>query len=35
MAELDGADEERVKRIAWENGPLPVRLAMLGLAVAP
>ena len=32
MAELDGADEETVKRIAWEKGSLPVRLAMLGLA---
>jgi hypothetical protein len=30
MAELDGADEETVKRIAWENEPLPVRLATLG-----
>src|SRR5919106_805497 len=32
MAELDGADEETVKRIAWQKGSLPVRLAMLGLA---
>jgi len=32
MAELDGADEETVKRIAWEKGSLQVRLAMLGLA---
>src|SRR5215204_998313 len=32
MAELDGADEEAVKRIAWKKGSLPVRLAMLGLA---
>jgi TIR domain len=32
MAELDGADEETVKRIAWEKGSLPVRLAMLRLA---
>jgi TIR domain len=32
MAELDGADEETVKRVAWEKGSLPVRLAMLGLA---
>jgi hypothetical protein len=32
MAELDGADEATVKRIAWEKGSLPVRLAMLGLA---
>jgi hypothetical protein len=32
MAELDGADEEKVRRIAWEKGSLPVRLAMLGLA---
>jgi hypothetical protein len=32
MAELDGADEDTVKRIAWERGSLPVRLAMLGLA---
>jgi len=32
MVELDGADPETVKRIAWEKGSLPVRLAMLGLA---
>jgi hypothetical protein len=32
MAQLDGADEETVKRIAWQKGSLPVRLAMLGLA---
>jgi hypothetical protein len=32
MAELDGADEATVKRIAWEKGSLPARLAMLGLA---
>jgi hypothetical protein len=32
MAELDGADEATVKRIAREKGSLPVRLAMLGLA---
>jgi len=32
MAELDGADEATVKRIAWKKGSLPVRLAMLGLA---
>jgi hypothetical protein len=32
MVQLDGADEETVKRIAWEKGSLPVRLAMLGLA---
>ena len=31
--QLDGADEETVRRIAWEKGSLPVRLAMLGLAV--
>jgi hypothetical protein len=32
MIQLDGADLETVNRIAWENGSLPVRLAMLGLA---
>lgn len=32
MVALDGADEETVKRVAWEKGSLPVRLAMLGLA---
>jgi TIR domain len=32
MAQLDGADEATVKRIAAEKGSLPVRLAMLGLA---
>jgi hypothetical protein len=32
MRQLDGADPETVKRIAWEKGSLPVRLAMLGLA---
>ena len=32
MIQLDGADPETVKRIAWEKGSLPVRLAMLGLA---
>jgi hypothetical protein len=32
MAELYGADEETVQRIAWQKGSLPVRLAMLGLA---
>lgn len=32
MIELDGADPETVKRIAWKEGSLPVRLAMLGLA---
>jgi hypothetical protein len=32
MAELDGADEEKVRRIAREEGSLPVQLAMLGLA---
>ena len=32
MKRLDGADPETVKRIAWEQGSLPVRLAMLGLA---
>ena len=32
MKQLDGADPETVKRIAWEKGSLPVRLAMLGLA---
>jgi TIR domain len=32
MVQLDGADEETVKRVAWERGSLPVRLAMLGLA---
>ena len=32
MKELDGADAETVNRIAWKNGSLPVRLAMLGLA---
>ena len=32
MIELDGADLETVNRIAWKEGSLPVRLAMLGLA---
>lgn len=32
MIELDGADPETVRRIAWKEGSLPVRLAMLGLA---
>jgi hypothetical protein len=32
MKQLDGADRETVNRIAWEQGSLPVRLAMLGLA---
>jgi hypothetical protein len=32
MVELDGADLETVNRIAWKEGSLPVRLAMLGLA---
>ena len=32
MLQLDGADADTVNRIAWENGSLPVRLAMLGLA---
>ena len=32
MVQLDGADEATVKRIAWEKGSLPVRLAMLGVA---
>jgi hypothetical protein len=32
MVRLDGADPDTVKRIAWEEGSLPVRLAMLGLA---
>jgi hypothetical protein len=32
MVELDGADPETVQRIAWQEGSLPVRLAMLGLA---
>lgn len=32
MIELDGADPETVNRIAWREGSLPVRLAMLGLA---
>jgi hypothetical protein len=32
MEELDGADPETVNRIAWTEGSLPVRLAMLGLA---
>ena len=32
MIELEGADPETVKRIAWKEGSLPVRLAMLGLA---
>ena len=32
MIELDGADPETVNRIAWKEGSLPVRLAMLGLA---
>ena len=32
MIELDGADPETVNRIAWQEGSLPVRLAMLGLA---
>jgi hypothetical protein len=31
MAELDGADGETVKRIVWENGPLLVPFATLGL----
>ena len=34
MIELDGADPEKVNRLAWEQGSLPVRLAMLGLASA-
>jgi hypothetical protein len=32
MIELDGADPETVRSIAWKEGSLPVRLAMLGLA---
>ena len=32
MIELDGADPETVNQIAWKEGSLPVRLAMLGLA---
>lgn len=32
MIELDGADPGTVNRIAWKEGSLPVRLAMLGLA---
>jgi hypothetical protein len=32
MIELAGADPETVNRIAWRDGSLPVRLAMLGLA---
>jgi hypothetical protein len=32
MIELNGADAETVNRIAWKEGSLPVRLAMLGLA---
>jgi len=32
MVELDGADPETVQRTAWQEGSLPVRLAMLGLA---
>jgi hypothetical protein len=32
MSELDGADSETVKRFAWKEGSLPVRLAMLGRA---
>ena len=32
MSELEGADPETVKRIAWKEGSLPVRLAMLGRA---
>lgn len=32
MIELAGADPETVNRIAWKEGSLPVRLAMLGLA---
>ena len=32
MKELEGADPETVNRIAWAEGSLPVRLAMLGLA---
>lgn len=32
MIELDGADPDTVNRIAWREGSLPVRLAMLGLA---
>lgn len=34
MLELEGADPERVNRLAMERGSLPVRLAMLGLASA-
>src|SRR5574337_236325 len=33
MIELDGADAQTVNRIAMQRGSLPVRLAMLGLAV--
>lgn len=32
MVEIDGADPEAVQRTAWQEGSLPVRLAMLGLA---
>ena len=32
MRQLDGADAATVNRIAWDQGSLPVRLAMLGLA---
>ena len=32
MNQLDGADPDLVNRIAWREGSLPVRLAMLGLA---
>jgi len=32
MIDLHGADQETVNRIAWKEGSLPVRLAMLGLA---
>ena len=32
MIELDGADPATVNRIAWKEGSLPVRLAMLELA---
>ena len=34
MIQLDGAEPETVRRLAWEKGSLPVRLAMLGLASA-
>lgn len=32
MIELEGADAQTVNEVAWREGSLPVRLAMLGLA---